>query len=149
MAAFGGAQNRLFVIVAVGLVGVLIIGLLSIAALVVYTRFLAPPASPTVVAGATSTPVPEATATPTVAPSPVRTATVGQAPTPTRVIGPAASPQPGEATPTPGEAAPTATPEGGGQIAPTGFGPLEALLGGGFLVVVILFVRRLRMSGQT
>ena len=94
MANPDGAQNRLFVIVAVGLVGVLMVGLLSIAGLVVYTRFLAPPASPTVVAEATPT-VPQPTSTPAPAPSP--TATLGQPPTPTRVVGPAGSPQPGQA----------------------------------------------------
>jgi hypothetical protein len=143
-----GAQNRLFVIVAIGLVAVLMIGLLSIAGLVIYTRFLAPAASPTVVAEATLTPTAEAAATPTWSPSPEATRTTGPVPTATRVVS-EGSPQPGEATPTPGGAAATATPGGEDEMAPTGFGPLEALLGGVFLALVILFVRRLRMTGQS
>jgi hypothetical protein len=144
----GGPQNRLFVIVAIGLVAVLMIGLLSIAGLVIYTRFLAPAASPTVVAEATVTPTPEAEATPTSAASVQPTPTTGLAATATRVVS-EASPQPGQATSTPGTGAATATPGAGGEMAPTGFGPLEALVGGVFLGLIILFVRRLRMSSQS
>ena len=42
-----GVQSRIFIIVAVGLVGVLMLGILSIAGLVVYTRLLAPSETPT------------------------------------------------------------------------------------------------------
>lgn len=141
MANPDGAQNRLFVIVAIGLVSVLMIGLLSIAALVVYTRFVAPGPEPPVVAEATSTPTPEPTATPTG--SPVSTPTTGEVPTPTRVVAPG-----GQGTATPVKGAATATPAGDDEMAPTGFGPLEALVGGVFLVLLILFVRRLRMTGR-
>jgi len=144
-----GAQSRIFIIVAIGLVGLLMLGLLSIAGLVVWTRFLAPSETPTVVAEATlpSTPVPGVTATQP--PAPVGTPTVGGAPTATRVIEPGASPTAGGETPAPEGGSPTATPTGGDGIPDTGFGPLEAVVGGIVLLVVILFVRRLRLTGQT
>jgi hypothetical protein len=138
-----GVQSRIFIIVAIGLVGLLMIGLLSIAGLVVYTRFLAPAASPTTVAVASPTQPSVAGATPTLPAAPGVTP-VGPAPTPTLVVQPAASPAPGEATP-----APTATPTGEEEIPDTGFGPLEAVVGGVILLLIILFVRRLRFTGQT
>ncbi|HJX38550.1 MAG TPA: hypothetical protein VJ714_08115 [Anaerolineae bacterium] len=141
-------QSRLFLIVVVGLVGLLMLGLLSIAGLVVYSRFLAPTGSPTVVAEVTSTPVATATSRSTAVASPTPG---GEGPTATRVVqegtpspeGP--TPSPGGPTASPG--GPTATPQGGGEMAPTGFGPLEALLGGIVLLIVIVFIRRVRLSG--
>jgi cytoskeletal protein RodZ len=148
MANPSGGQSRLFMIVVVGLVGLLMVGLVAIAGLIVYTRILAPAASPTVVAEVTASPV--ATVAPTVTSPPTTAATSTaeqEAPTATRVLQdgtPAAEGQ----TPVAG-ATPTATPEGGGELAPTGFGPLEALLGGVALLLVILLVRGLRMSSRT
>jgi hypothetical protein len=141
MASSNGGQSRLFLIVVVGLVGLLMIGLVSIAGLVVYTRFIAPTPSATVVAEATSTPEVTATSAPTVAASPTQG---GEAATATRVIQ-EGSPSPEGPTPSPRP--PTATPAGGGEMAPTGFGPLEAFLGGIGLLIVILFIRRVRLSG--
>jgi len=137
-----GGQNRLFLIVVVGLVGLLMIGMVSIAGLVVYTRFLAPSATPTVVAGVT----PSVAVVPTATRPPAEVATPtseGGAATPTRVIQ--------EGTPAPEGPTPTAsaTPEGGGEMAPTGFGPLEAFVGGLALVLIILLVRRVRLSPGT
>lgn len=136
-----GARSRVFMIVAIGLVGLLMIGILSIAGLVVYTRFLAPSTSPTVVAAATVSPTSTRAATATLAAS-ATTPSTGGAPTATRVVQAGASP-------TPGEAVPTATPTGEETIPDTGFGPFEAVLGGVILLLVILFVRRLRFSGQS
>lgn len=136
-----GAQSRIFIILAISLVGLLIVGLVSIAGLVVYTRFLAPSPTPPVVAVATPTQAVTPTAT---LPPPAVTPT-GEAPTATRVIG---SPMPGTETPVIG-VSPTATPVGGDQIPDTGFGPLEAVVGGIILLVLILVVRRLRLTGQT
>lgn len=141
MASVSGGQSRLFLIVVVGLVGLLMIGLASIAGLVVYSRLPAPAASPTLVAQVTATPAATATSEHTPAASPT---VAGAAATPTRVIQ-EGTPAAGGLTPSP--RAPTATPQGGGEMAPTGFGPLEALLGGLVLVVVIVFIRRLRLSG--
>lgn len=142
-----GGQSRLFMIVVIGLVGLLMIGLVAIAGLVVYTRFLAPTPSPSVVAGATSTPAATVAATATRPSTPAATSTVaGEGPTATRVI------QEGSPTavqtPEGGTATPTVAPEGGGEMAPTGFGPLEALVGGVALLLVILLVRRLRLSSH-
>jgi len=137
-----GAQSRIFIIVAIALVGLLVVGLVSIALLVGYTRFVAPILRPTVVAEATFSPVATFTATATLPSTPVATPTGEEVPAATRVMGAGASP-------TPGEAGPTATPTGEEEMAPTGFGPLEAAVGGVILLVLILFVRRLRLTGRT
>lgn len=148
MANPSGGQSRLFMIVVVGLVGLLMVGLVAIAGLVVYTRFLAPAASPTVVAEVTASPVSTVAPTATSPSTAVATSTAEQeAPTATRVLHDG-SPAPEGETPVPG-ATPTATPEGGGELAPTGFGPLEALVGGIALLLIILLVRGLRMSART
>lgn len=145
-----GGQTRVFTIVAIGLVGLLMVGILAIAGLVVYTRFLAPSASPTVVAEATPSAEPTSTPTSTVPASPAATpATPAEAPTATRVVG-VGTPAEGEgATPTQVTEGATETPEGGGEMAPTGFGPLEAVAGGVVLLVIIVFIRRLRLTGQS
>jgi cytoskeletal protein RodZ len=144
MANPSGGQSRLFLIVVLGLVGLLMVGLLSIAGLVVYTRFLAPTPSATVVAQVT--PSPEITAAPTgTSPAGVSTATPQtEAATPTRVL------QEGSPAPEGATATATRTPTAeGGEMAPTGFGPMEAFVGGVVLVLVILVVRRLRLSSGT
>ena len=84
MANPSGTQSRVFVIVAIGLVGLLMVGLVSIAGLVVYTRFLAPSPSPTVVAEVTGTPQPVTTPTLGVASTPIPTETAG-GPAPTTI----------------------------------------------------------------
>jgi len=145
MANPSGTQSRVFVIVAIGLVGLLMVGLVSIAGLVVYTRFLAPSTSPTVVAEVTGSPRPVTTPTLGVPSPPIPTGTAGgPAPTATRVLVEGGSPT---ATPEEG-ATPSPTPTGGGEMAPTGFGPLEAAVAGIGLLVVILLVRRLRFTRQ-
>jgi hypothetical protein len=148
MANPSGGQSRLFMIVVVGLVGLLMIGLVAIAGLVVYTRFLAPTPSPSVVAEATSTPVVTVAPTATRPLTPVPTSTAPQeGPTATRVVQEGSPTTEGE-TPEAGTATPTVAPEGGGEMAPTGFGPLEALVGGVALLLVIILVRRLRLSSR-
>ena len=142
MASSSGGQSRLFLIVVVGLVGLLMVGLVSIAGLVVYTRFLAPTPSATVVAEATASPEATATSQVTAEASPTAPA---EGPTPTRVI---QEGSPGPEGPTPSPVRPTATPMGSDQMAPTGFGPLEAFIGGVALLVVILFLRRMRLRSS-
>ena len=147
MANPSGGQSRLFMIVVVGLVGLLMVGLVAIAGLVVYTKFLAPAASPTVVAEVTPSRAPTVAPTSTSPPTMAPTSTAGQEePTATRVIGDG-TPAPEGETPEAGTT-PTATPEGDDELAPTGFGPLEALVGGVALVLIILLVRGLRMSSR-
>jgi cytoskeletal protein RodZ len=144
MASPGGGQSRLFLVVVLGLVGLLMVGLVAIAGLVVYTRFLAPTASPTTVALVTPSPHATVGATATTPPTVVATSTLAaEAPTATRVVQ--------EGTPAPEGATPTATatPQGGGELAPTGFGPLGAVVGGVVLVLIIVGVRRLRLSAST
>ena len=157
MANPSAGQSRLFLIVVVGLVGLLMIGLIAIAGLVVYTRFLAPSPTPPVVAGATATAVPTrpsaAPTPPTIVASP--TTSAEEVPTATRVLQTGsptpegATPPPEGVTPSPGGPTPTATVAGGDEIPPTGFGPLEAFVGGIGLLLIIVLVRRLRLSSNT
>jgi hypothetical protein len=144
MTESSGRQNRLFLIVVVGLVALLMIGMVSIAGLVVYTRFLAPSATPTVVAQVTPSVAPTVAATATRPPAEAATPTPeGGVPTPTRVIQ--------EGTPPPEGPTPTATkvPVEGDDMPETGFGPLEAVVGGLALILIILIVRRVRLRPGT
>jgi len=119
--------------IALGLVGLLILGLLGIGGFIVFTRLRAP-ATPTVVAELTptGTPAKAPTATPTRTPTSVPT------PTPTRVVTPSPAPL---VTPTP-----TPTEEG---VPETGWGPIEGALVGSFLAILILVSRRLRFAGRS
>lgn len=133
----GLGQNRIFTMIALGLVGLLILGLLGIGGLIVFTR-LRGPATPTMVAELTptATPAKAPTATPTKAPTatPTRTPTSIPTPTPTKAITPSPTPV---VTPTP-------TPVEGVPV--TGWGPLEGALVGSFLAILILLSRRLRFA---
>lgn len=126
--------------IALGLVGLLILGLLGIGGLIVFTR-LRGPATPTVVAELTptATPAKTPTATPTKAPTatPTRTPTSIPTPTPTKAITPSPTPV---VTPTP-------TPVEGVPV--TGWGPLEGALVGSFLAILILLSRRLRFARRS
>ncbi len=136
----GFGQNRIFTMIALGLVGLLILGLLGIGGLIVFTRLRAP-ATPTVVAELTptATPAKAPTATPTKAPTatPTRTPTSIPTPTPTKAVTPSPTPV---VTPTP-------TPKEGVPV--TGWGPLEGALVGSFLAILILLSRRLRFARRS
>ena len=131
----GFGENRIFTMIALGLVGLLILGLLGIGGLIIFTR-LRGPATPTVVAELTptATPTKAPTATPTKAPT--ATPTKPPTATPTRVATPSPTPV---VTPTPTE-------EG---VPETGWGPLEGVLAGSFLAILILVSRRLRFVGRS
>ncbi len=131
----GFGENRLFTMIALGLVGLLILGLLGIGGLIFFTR-LRGPATPTVVAELTPTATP--TRAPTATPTKAPTATPTKAPTatPTPVVTPSPTPT---VTPTPTE-------EG---VPETGWSPLEGALAGGFLAVLILVSRGLRFAGRS
>jgi len=137
LAGFG--QNKVFTMIALGLVGLLILGLLGIGGLIFFTR-LRGPATPTVVAELTptATPTKAPTATPTKAPTatPTRTPTSVPTSTPTRVATPSPTPA---VTPTPTE-------EG---VPETGWSPLEGVLVGSFLAILIVVSRRLRLAGRS
>jgi len=148
----GGGSNRVFVIVAIGLIGLIIIGLLGIAG---YWALIRPRAqekantqNTQVVAEATAvaqqtlmvptdTPVPTHTPVPTNTPVPTPTPRATNTP----VIRPTDTAVPG-AVPTP-----TRTPVGGGQTPQTGIGGLTAVLAAAVLVVIIFAARRLRLAG--
>jgi cell division septation protein DedD len=133
----GFGQNRVFTMIALGLVGLLILGLLGIGGLIFFTR-LRGPATPTVVAELTptATPTKAPTATPTKAPT--ATSTKVPTATPAPVVSPSPTPV---VTPTP-----TPTEEG---VPETGWGPLEGALVGSFLAILILVSRRLRFAGRS
>ena len=133
----GFGQNRVFTMIALGLVGLLILGLLGIGGLIFFTR-LRGPATPTVVAQLTptATPTKAPTATPTKAPT--ATSTKVPTATPAPVVSPSPTPV---VTPTP-----TPTEEG---VPETGWGPLEGALVGSFLAILILVSRRLRFAGRS
>jgi cell division septation protein DedD len=133
----GFGQNRVFTMIALGLVGLLILGLLGIGGLIFFTR-LRGQATPTVVAELT--PTAEPTKAPTATPTKAPTATPTKAPTATPT--PVVTPSPTSAvTPTP-----TPTEEG---VPETGWGPLKGALVGSFLAMLILVSRRLRWAGRS
>ena len=142
-------QNRLFMIIAVGLVVLLGIGLLGIGGWALVIR----PRQRAVQAETTATRVAMAeTATSTSTATLVPPATNTPRPTNTPVVGPAtntptAAPVPPQPTDTPAPAEPTPTPTPMPETTPqTGFGPGVALIAGFGLVVLVFGFRRLRQA---
>lgn len=142
-----GTQNRLFIIIALGLVGLLMLGLLGIGgwALIIRPRQRArmTPIPPTVaIAAATETPTQVPTSTPTAAVTP----TAGQpAATNTPVVPTATATQVGAAAATPTRA-PTPTPGGEGATPDTGIGGATAAVGAVVLAGLLFAARRLRLA---
>ena len=149
-----GGQNRLFVTLAIALIGLLVLGLLGVGAVFIIRQNIdqqsvAAQPSPTLLIR-----LPNPTATFTPAPK-IPTNTPMPTPTNTPVLAPgngqeaAASKQ--ESSPTP-KPSPTRTPVPGGATAgtavvpETGFGGLEAVLIAIGLAGVLFIARRLRMS---
>jgi len=145
-------SNRVFTIFALGLVGLIMLGLLGIG---VYVILIRPQQKEQAATQATQV-VAEATAvaqetilaptdTPLPTDTPVPTDTPAPTPTPratnTRVIVATATPVPG-AVPTP-----TRTPVGGGETPPTGIGGLGAVLVAAVMAAVVFVARRLRLAG--
>ncbi|HIP96791.1 MAG TPA: hypothetical protein EYH32_06195 [Anaerolineae bacterium] len=143
-------RNRLFIIIAIGLAGMLVCGLLGIGG---YMLFIKPRGDQSAVATrqavaqratliaqqATSTPTATATspALPTAPPSPTPTSTPTQIATNTPVVPPTNTPVPGAATP---------TPTWGGGTPDTGIGGLGAVLLAAGLMVLAFVVRRVRLA---
>jgi hypothetical protein len=149
-----GGQNRLFVTLAIALIGLLVLGLLGVGAVFIIRQNIdqqsvAAQPSPTLLIR-----LPNPTATFTPAPK-IPTNTPMPTPTNTPVLAPgngqeaAASKQ--ESSPTP-KPSPTRNPVPGGATAgtavvpETGFGGLEAVLIAIGLAGVLFIARRLRMS---
>lgn len=147
--AGGGGPNRLFVILALGLAALLVLGLIAIGGVLLIPKIFTAGASPTPVRAAST--VTRAIALATLAPSPTIAATDTAAPTPTLVNAgasggstPAAE---GTATPTVigasgGTPATTGTPGAGGELPSTGMGENLLLLAGGIVLVLIVFAAR-------
>lgn len=167
----GGGGNRLFVIIAIGLAGLIVLGLFAVGGLLVIrraqsTQELAQITPETPAPIVVDEVVPTATFTPTpLPPTPTDTPTI--APTNTRVVqqpsdtnGQAGSGEAGDAaggvdvagagtqatnTPAPTQTpVPVATSADGGEVPNTGFGGFEAGLLAIGLVIVLLASRRLR-----
>lgn len=145
----GGGNNRLFVILAVGLLGLLVLGLMGVGAVVILNRTLreqqlaAATATPTV--PVVLQPSPTLTFTP-VRPTPTNTPLPTATNTP--VVGPTTEGEPGE----PGAATPTktpvpvGTPVREGEVPDTGLGGFGAFILGTGLAGILFVVRRLRNS---
>ena len=155
IAPAGGGPNRLFLVLAIGLAGLLVIGLLAVVGLLVVPRLVSSNVAPTptVHVAAVNTPVPTTRpATPTLAPTSAPT----EAPTPTLVLAsgggtaqtlatPTASGA-GTTTPTVIGGSGTTTPVGtgtpGGALPQSGLGEDLMLLAGGVVLVFIIFAAR-------
>jgi hypothetical protein len=146
----GEGRNRLFIIIVIGLAGLLVCGLLGIGG---YTLFIRPRGDQSAVATreavaqratliaqqatATSTPTVTPPALPTVPPSPTPSPAPTQVATNTPVVPPTETAVPG---------APTPTPTWGGGTPDTGIGGLVAVLLAAGLVVLTFVVRKLRLA---
>ena len=148
--------NRLFVILAVGLAGLIVLGLLAIGGVLVLRNIrtqqelaqITPQPTPTLavveqVPTNTPMPLPSPTAVPT---TPVPT------PTNTPVVAPTNTPSTEDMAATATAAAPTntpvpvGTPAGSGEVPDTGFGGLEMILVAFGLVGVLFVSRRMRQA---
>ena len=158
----GGDGNRLFVILAIGLAGLIVLGLFAVGGLLVINRLGAQQQiaqiTPTVVKALIEV-VPTATFTPTPPPpTPTDTPTIaptntlvlqGETPTPGNGDGQTGDTAPGgtEATPRPTHTPiPRATPASGGEVPNTGFGGFEAGLIALGLIAILFVSRRLRRA---
>ena len=148
VAPTGGGPNRLFIVLLLGLGGLLIIGLVGLLAFVFVIQPMMRPAAaaptPPRVVVTVATPTRAPTATPTLTPSPTNTL----APTATFVVQPPAG---GAVTPavtvtaTPGQATVTPTPTAG--MPNTGIGENLLLLAGGIVLVLIIYTARRARTG--
>ncbi len=144
--AGGGGPNRIFVIIAIGLAGLLLLGVIGLAALWAIGNLGKSPAPAPTLRIAATTPT-RPISTPTVAATDTEVpATLTPVIQNTQVIAPA-----GTAAPTSAEAA-TSTPAtgtpGSGTLPSTGLGEDLLVLAGGVVLVLIIFAaRRARSIG--
>jgi cell division septation protein DedD len=148
---FGGeAQNRLFIIIVIGLAGLLVLGLLGIGGYAIFSRArrgaeqvaaaqtvaAATAAAQATAEAPTETPVP--TFTPVSTSTPTEAATLVVSPlTGTPELTPPAPTPVRTATPTPAE----------GETPTAGFGGIGAILAGLALAVVLVVARKVRLAG--
>jgi hypothetical protein len=155
----GGDGNRLFAIIAIGLAGLIVLGLFAVGGLLLIRRARTAQQisqiTPTVFIETPIAVVPTATFTPTpLPPTPTDTPTI--APTNTRVVQETLTPSSGEgqgtvpggeATPIPTRTPiPVATPVSGGEVPNTGFGGFEAGMIALGLIAILFVSRRLRRA---
>jgi hypothetical protein len=147
IAPAGGGPNRLFIVIALGLVGLLLLGLIAIGGVLLIPRFLGTNAQPTrLVSVTTSTPVniAQVTSAPTDTDTPAPTAT---SVINTPVIVPS-SPVATSAITATATITGTGTPAGG-QLPQSGMGEdLLVLAGGIVLVLIIVAARCARVPGS-
>jgi hypothetical protein len=147
IAPAGGGPNRLFVVIALGLVGLLLLGLIAIGGVFLIPRLLGSNPPPPTLRVAVTTPtrnvaVAAVTEAPTSTDTPVPTAT-SVINTPVLLVGsPAATSQITATTNI------TGTPGAGGALPKSGLGEdLLLLVGGIILVFIIVAARRARAPG--
>ena len=153
---FGGeGQSRLFIIIAIGLVGLLVLGLMGIGGYVVFRRFSesrAEIAAAETVAAATAeaqatAEAPTETPVPTFTPAPTNTPTVSATNTPVVPLSEGTPEGTPELTPGAPTAAPTATPAlAEGETPSAGFGGIGVILAGLALAVVAVVARKVRLA---
>ncbi len=146
IAPAGGGPNRLFVVIALGLVGLLLLGLIAVGGVFLIPRILGTSAPPTLrVAVTTPTRnvgIAAVTTAPTDTPLPTGTSVIN---TPVLVLGSPAALSEGTITAT---ATITGTPGAGGTLPKSGLGEDLLLLAGGIiLVLIIVAARRARAPG--
>ncbi len=137
IAPAGGGPNRLFVVIAIGLVGLLLLGLIAIGGVFLIPRIFQTAAAPPTIRVAVTTPTRVPTFTPVPTDTPAATATLVVAPP---ALG-ATTPGAVEATATITGTPATETPIGG-QLPESGLGEDLLLLAGGVVLVLIIFAAR-------
>jgi hypothetical protein len=141
IAPAGGGPNRLFIVIAVGLVGLLLLGLIAVGGILVIPRIFQTSAPAPTIRVAVTTPT---RVTPTTAP----TSTDTPAPTSTSVIVPLVLGSPAAGETVTATATITGTPGAGGTLPQSGLGEDLLLLAGGVvLVFIIVAARRARATG--
>ncbi len=145
------SPNRLFIIIAIGLVGVLVLGLLGIGGYAIFSRYRRG-AEQVAVAQTVAAATVEAQAT-AEAPTEAPTSTPIVVPTDTPTVAPTNTPVVAlltgtpEATPPAPTPVPTATPTlAEGETPDAGFGGIGAILGGLALAVVFVVARKVRLA---
>ena len=144
--AGGGGPNRMFLVIALGLVGLLVLGVIAIGGIFLFNQISKPAIAPTAIRVAITTPtraLPTAPAIATDTPAPTGTATLVVQP-----VAPAGGTTPAagvSATSTVTATVGAGTP--GSQLPGTGLGEDLLLLAAGVVLVLVIFVaRRARVS---